>query len=510
MKTITGSKLYDYIQCPHKVWRDVYGPKEEKITETNPFVELLWNRGVAHEEEVVGRLGEYLDLREGKLQDRFVRTVEAMRKGVPLIYQGVLVYGNLKGIPDLLRRMPDGSYAPIEIKSGMGFEGVEGMDDSGEDDSPENGNGKPKKTYAVQLFLYIELLDIFGFGGSKRGFIIGADGREAEYFLEQPLGKRNKQTFWEFYKETKEQVENLLNNKVQNKPAMAGSCKLCPWYKSCKNWCKKNKDLTNIFYLGRSKRDIINEDLYVDKVGGMLDLDVREILDRKKKDKNFLKGVGEKTLEKIIARADILENGKGAVLYRKLNLPEVQYELFFDIEDDPTREFVYLHGVYERSPEGERFLDFTARDDSRQAEGDAWQRFWDYIRSLPKDDFAVYYYSPHEKNTYFKMQKKYPAIILVEELSEFFNNPNIIDLYKVVLSDTDWPLGSYSIKEIAQYLGFSWRDKTPSGALSIQWFNQYLETKKPEDLQRILDYNEDDCKATMVLKDELVRLDKSN
>ncbi|NCA93985.1 MAG: hypothetical protein EOM84_02275, partial [Sphingobacteriia bacterium] len=47
-------------------------------------------------------------------------------------------------------------------------------------------------------------------------------------------------------------------------------------------------------------------------------------------------------------------------------------------------------------------------------------------------------------------------------------------------------------------------------ALSIQWFNQYLETKKPEDLQRILDYNEDDCKATMVLKDELVRLDKSN
>ena len=50
MKTITGSKLYDYIQCPHKVWRDVYGPKEEKITETNPFVELLWNRGVAHED----------------------------------------------------------------------------------------------------------------------------------------------------------------------------------------------------------------------------------------------------------------------------------------------------------------------------------------------------------------------------------------------------------------------------------------------------------------------------
>ena len=108
------------------------------------------------------------------------------------------------------------------------------------------------------------------------------------------------------------------------------------------------------------------------------------------------------------------------------------------------------------------------------------------------------------------MQKKYSDVISIEELTAFFANPNVIDLYKIVLSDTDWPLGSYSIKEIAQYLGFSWRDETPSGALSIQWFNRYLETKDKKDLQRILDYNEDDCKATMVLKDELERLDNLN
>ncbi|MDX9913732.1 MAG: TM0106 family RecB-like putative nuclease [Candidatus Moranbacteria bacterium] len=504
MKTITGSKLYDYIQCPHKVWRDVYGPMEEKITEANPFVELLWNKGVAHEEKVISKLGEYLDLREGKLQDRFVMTIEAMRQGVPLIYQGVLVYGNLKGIPDLLRRMPDGSYAPIEIKSGMGFEGV---DDSNEDDEV----GKPKKTYAVQLCLYIELLEILGFTKSKRGFVIDVSGQEMEYLLDQSMGKRNKQTFWEFYGDTKEQVENLLNNKAQNKPAMAGSCKLCPWYKSCKNWCKENKDLTNIFYLGRAKRDMLNEDLYISKVGEVRQLDMREILERKKKDKNFLKGVAEKTLSKIITRAEILENGSGAVLYRKLDLPKVSYELFFDIEDDPTQEFVYLHGVYERNGETERFLDFTARDNTLEAEKDAWQRFWDYIRSLPRDDFAVYYYSHHEKTTYFKMQKKYPDVISPEELTGFFSNPNVIDLYTDIVSrHTDWPLGSYSIKEIAQYLGFSWRDKSPSGALSIQWFNQYLETQEPKDLQRILDYNEDDCKATMVLKDELARLNSLN
>jgi len=41
---ITASKLYDYLQCPHRVWRDVYGPQEEKM-ETNSFVKLLWEKG---------------------------------------------------------------------------------------------------------------------------------------------------------------------------------------------------------------------------------------------------------------------------------------------------------------------------------------------------------------------------------------------------------------------------------------------------------------------------------
>lgn len=501
MNYITGSKLYDYIQCPHRVWRDVYGPQDEKITETNPFVELLWNKGMQHEERIVAVIGEYLDLSEGELQERFVATLKAMRDGVPLIYQGVLFSGNLKGIPDLLRKMPDGYYAPIEIKSGMGFEGA---DDGGEGDEE---SGKPKKTYAVQLALYVDLLQKLGHAKEKRAFVIDISKNEVEYLLDNPLGKMNKQTFWEFYEETKEKVGYLLRDEVQNKPAMAGSCKLCPWYKSCKKWCKENDDLTNVFYLGRSKRDLINQELYISKVGELSELDVAEILQRKKKDKKFLKGVAEKTLSKIVLRADMLKNGKEPILYDKnLQLPKVSFELFFDIEDDPTQEFVYLHGVYERNGERERFLDFTASDNSLEAEEDAWQRFWDYIRSLPKNDFAVYYYSQHEKTTYFKMQKKYPNVISHEELSAFFSNPNVIDLYKIVLKDTDWPLGSYSLKEIAQYLKFKWRDESPSGALSIQWFNTYLETREQKDLQRILDYNEDDCKATMVLKDALDKM----
>ena len=49
------------------------------------------------------------------------------------------------------------------------------------------------------------------------------------------------------------------------------------------------------------------------------------------------------------------------------------------------------------------------------------------------------------------MRKLYPDVVSEEELESFFNNSNVIDLYDVVSKKTDWPLSSYSIKEIASW-----------------------------------------------------------
>ena len=113
------------MQCPHRVWRDVYGPQNEKVKEVNPFIKLLWDRGVLYEEKIIKELGEYLDLSKGSLEDRFTKTKEAMKNRTPLIYQGVLMVDNIVGIPDLLKLNIDGTYIPVDIKSGMGGEGVD-------------------------------------------------------------------------------------------------------------------------------------------------------------------------------------------------------------------------------------------------------------------------------------------------------------------------------------------------------------------------------------------------
>ncbi len=497
MKNVTASKLYDYLQCPHRVWRDIYGPQVEKIKEINPFVQLLWDRGILYEKEVVSKIGDYIDLSKGNLNERFEKTIKAMKIKTPLIYQGVLIKDDIVGIPDILMLMSDGGYTPIDIKSGMGREGVD--ESSGEE-------GNLKKHYAIQLALHVDALIRLGFSDNKKGIIYDIKGEKVLYDLNLTIGKTGNISYWDLYKNTKNEVANLLADKNGNKPAMASVCKLCPWYNSCKKWVEENDDLTGLFYVGRSKRDVLNEDLGISKIDEILSVDLDELLERKKKDKSFLKGFGQKTLEKIISRANIFINVKRPIVYNKVDLPKVSYELFFDIEDDPTQEFVYLHGVYERSSKGERFLDFTAKSLTLDAERSAWTKFWEYINSLPQDDFAVYYYSPHEKSTYKRMQKKYPDIISEDNVKNFFENPNVIDLYQVVLKNTDWPVGSYSLKTLAQYCGFSWRDETPSGALSIQWFNEYIEKKDEKILERILLYNEDDCKATMVLKDKIQKL----
>jgi len=489
---ITASKLYDYISCPHKVWRDIYGPQDEKIEEANPFVKLLWEKGVLHEKKVVEGLGKFTDLSQGTLEERFRQTVEHLKKGTSLVYQGVLISGNLLGIPDLLRKTEDGLYIPIDIKSGRGLEVAK-----------EDGDeGKPKKHYALQLCLYAEVLEKLGFGKGNKGKVIDIEGKEVEYFLDQPRSPKNPLTWIDEYRSTLREVEMLVKNLKQNKPAIGGSCRLCQWYYSCREWCEQNDDLTLIFYLGRTKRDVINSDLNIQKVADMCSCPVESVLRLKKKNKGFLRGVGKDTLDKIVTRANVVKKGIHMIHYA-FKFPQVSTELFLDIEDDPTQDFIYLHGVYQRNKEGERFVSFVAQDNSPEQEQKAWQDLLSYIRSLPQDGFALYYYSSHEKTAYQRLREKYPWVISQEELDSLFAHENVIDLYNVIYKNTDWPLWSYSLKDIATYLGFKWRDDTPSGALSIQWYNKYLETGDDDILSRILEYNEDDCKATMVIKDFL-------
>ena len=46
----------------------------------------------------------------------------------------------------------------------------------------------------------------------------------------------------------------------------------------------------------------------------------------------------------------------------------------------------------------------------------------------------------------------------------------------------------------------------PSGASSIEWFDRWARTRDPRFRQRLLAYNEDDCRAMRVVMDRLKTL----
>jgi predicted RecB family nuclease len=95
----------------------------------------------------------------------------------------------------------------------------------------------------------------------------------------------------------------------------------------------------------------------------------------------------------------------------------------------------------------------------------------------------------------------------LEELDEFRQHtpPIWLDLHDLakIQIQTEGPLG---LKQLAVAAGFKWRDVNPSGEASMLWYEVATHGDGPEAMvsrQRILDYNEDDCRATKALRNWL-------
>ena len=134
--------------------------------------------------------------------------------------------------------------------------------------------------------------------------------------------------------------------------------------------------------------------------------------------------------------------------------------------------------------------------DGPEEEENTVRLFWQFLEDHA--DAVYYVYSAKERSTLRALARRYgldEAVLLRYEQRE-------VDLYQLIVKYSDWPTYSYGIKQIARQVGFSWRDADPSGANSIAWYNEYRkDTARKEWLERILQYNEDDCRAMIAIRD---------
>jgi|GEM_PF-475733 len=468
---ITASHIYDYLICPHKVYLDEFGNKSCMDPESE-LESKLWERGLAHEQDVLVKLGLAISEVEGKdLEECEQETLRMMKKGLPLIYQGRLSAESMRGSPDLLEKVSGESrlgshyYFPIEMKSGSAYEDEE--------------SGRLKEHYVLQLFFYADVLEKVQGVRPKTAKIIDGEMRIVQVSLPQ---------FEEEYSRCLSEIRDLLSGKIESEPCVGGTCGQCHWRSFCYRWATERDDVSLVRKLNRPKRSALR------KAGIKTVKELAEVA--RAKNPLRVEGISGIALSQLVRRAAVIKQGE-PILHSQVRFPERTLEIFFDIETVPLENICYLYGIVERRGAKQHYVSFFA--DSPDEEESTWKAFWKYAADLK--DFQVYYYTSYEKTVLTALSERYQFDHQLFE--RFFQNST--DLYAIVDRCTEWPSHSYSIKIVSKLLGFEYSERDPGGLKAALWYMEYVSDPKANLAlkERIIRYNKEDCEAMIVLKDWL-------
>lgn len=219
------------------------------------------------------------------------------------------------------------------------------------------------------------------------------------------------------------------------------------------------------------------------------------------------------------ARAHVRESSLRIVESARMGCPTADVEVDIDMEsyDDVT----YLWGAtvtINRNVEGvhaghRAFVEW--RDLTSDAEARIFADFWTWfseLRSLcgaqGRSVAAYCFWAQAEDGAMNRaVLDPLPGGPTHEDLEAFRHSSPAqwVDLHDLAKQQiqTEGPLG---LKQLATSCGFEWRDENPSGEASMLWYEVASRDESAVALasrQRILEYNEDDCRATKALRDWL-------
>lgn len=481
-QAISATMLRDLLLCERRFGLDLFGVPSER-DETSPFVKMLWREGLAHEDAILtGITGPVSDLRELDRSGREAQTAVAIDRRAPTILGAVLSHEDLVGMPDVMRLTPSG-YVALDVKAGSAFEGP---------------HGTYKPAYLIQVAHYAHLIAATGIGIGDAAGIIDAQGEETMYDLGLRFG-RDRLSGSERHLATLKVARDIIGGDRGTRGALSAQCAMCDWRTTCRKELAASDDLTQLCGLGRAVRTTIES--IAPTIADLASLDPGAI------DDLALPGLGRERLARFAGRARLwVEPQSQPVAHRPLRLPDNPHAVDFDVEADPMRGIVYLHGFWHERPGREdEFVHFFAPSIDDAGERHAFALAIEHFRSHRSAHW--FHYSAYERTAYSALQRRHPDVCDADEIDAIFEPARCTDLYKVIARDTDWPLSSYGIKSIAKSIGFSWSDLDPSGSNSIGWFDTYARTGDAALRDRIIKYNADDVLASKHVRHALAELD---
>ena len=484
---LSASDLMRFKGCRHASTLDLRHIEVGDITPAadGEEAELLQRQGDAHE------LAFLADLRSSgrrvieipkdgiPLEQSVAMTVDAMRQGPDIIFQGAFLGGAWGGYSDFLER--------VEKPSGLGGWSYEVVD--------TKLKRKPDPKHVLQLALYSDLISDV------------QDTRPVEAHLQLGDGSRFSVRLDDvsaYARHARTVFETFLRERPETRPDPVSSCGLCRWKDHCHSEWERTDSLSLVAGTTRSQRGKI-EAAGITTLTGLAEANVR------------IPKLAVETHDRLRTQARLqqarraggppgfelrdYQPGKGFGL-----MPEPDAgDIFYDIEGDPYFEggLEYLHGLWHLDHGECVFRAFWAHD--RAAEGQAVSDLLnflvDHLQRHPKAH--IYHYANYE----IAALRRLTALHRVGEaaMDQLQRERRFVDLFKVVSGALIASEKGYSIKDLeAFYMPKRDADVATAGA-SVVFYERWRETGDDDLLAKIYDYNRTDCISTQLLRDWLVR-----
>ena len=455
MAIITDQSFYKYLKCPSWLIREA----KEGGDLRDRLLAKIQEEGLMREKELA--LLKDREISEVDLDDAdeaATRTLELMKEGAATIYKGVLQHHNWVARPDILERVEGKSdlgdyyYIACDVKRSLHL----------------------KDEYKFQGAFYAEVLAKLQGTKPTMGYVIHPDGEAESYSLTE---------FSTAFHLTLDRIEDILAGNVETHFLTSG-CKQSPYFTECQTETKECEDLSLLKRVWRSEVDAL-ENFGITTVEELANAS----MDR-------LQEVPDVTMDRLYflqqQAISLVENR--VIRLGEIDLPEEDGAvLIVDVESDPLRAVHYLFGVLKIDGGEETYHTFFADDPADEEK--AWHKFTAFLAENAKAN--LYHYGWYEVDVFRKLTETYGA---PENVKQQFT-ARMIDVLTFMRGKVIFPTPFYSLKDIAKHLGFDWRTKEASGLDSILWYEEWLEKRDEAIKKDIIEYNEDDVRATWFVRE---------
>ena len=280
-------------------------------------------------------------------------------------------------------------------------------------------------------------------------------------------------------------------------------CKICSWQNFCDKEAKENGYLTDIDGIG-SKTALLVKKSGISNIQQLASHSKIELGNKLSKfnDQKYEKA------SKFIKQAESYISGKPIAIFENdalSNLISKKNSGFFvfDIESNPDERHEFLYGFIEINNLFKKIKnDFYEPILNIKKNNQSHKRIMQKLFS--KENWPVLHYGETEKIAIIFIAKKLNYDFQKIELLK----SRFIDLHILVRKSWILPVKNYSLKTVANWAGFEWKQKNVSGTKALYWWIQYKITRNNIFLNKIIKYNRDDCLATLYIAKWLINNEK--